>query len=128
MNCVFMRMYNRNAEMRKYNNAKKRKCNNAKMLLCEKAKMRSDTLSSLCVFAFLYFECEKAKIRQMECEYTTDFMCCIFALLLSNFCFFASKMRKNENTTKSNFVVPTCFRILRLRSEYATWRKSDTID
>jgi hypothetical protein len=56
-------------------------CENVTMQKSENAKRRqSYALSSLCVFAFLYFEREKAKLRQMECEYTTDFMCRIFAL------------------------------------------------
>jgi hypothetical protein len=79
------------------------KCNNLKnasmkkMKQCERAKMRRD---SSC-FHILYFEDKEAKIRQIECEYTADFKCRIFALLLSYFRFFScfenSKKRKHES-------------------------------
>jgi hypothetical protein len=90
-----------NVTMRKSDNATMRKSNNARKRNCEETTKL--TSSSLCVFAFLYFERKKAKIRQVECEYTTDFMsyCRPPSFVFSLCCLENSKNRKHERTTKS---------------------------
>jgi hypothetical protein len=120
---VSVRMYNRNAKMWKCNNAKMLQCEKAKILQFGKTKMLYYVASLwFCIFVFWI---RKAKIRQMECKYRTDFMWRTFALLLSYFRFMQPKMRKSENTKRRQS--PTCssfriffffflhFRILRRR-------------
>jgi hypothetical protein len=111
-------MYNRNAKMR---NVTIQKSENVK-------RRESYDLSSLCVFEFLYFERQKAKntsdgMRIYEILYVSYFR--PPSVVFSLYCFENPKKRKHERTTKSSFVVPSCFRkfsIFRRRSENTTWR------
>jgi hypothetical protein len=105
-----------NVTMRKSENVTMRKCNYEKMRRDDKV-----TLSSICVFAFLYFEREKAKIRQMECEYTTDFICRIFALLLS--CRISALLPRRYEKAETQRDVPSCFRIFTFCGEEAKIRQ-----
>jgi hypothetical protein len=130
-----------NAKMQQCKNVWMRKCNNAKMQQCENVTMRksenarrrlSNILSSLCVSAFLYLVHKKAKIWHIwstNIRHYILFTCRIFALLQLYIRFFASKFRKHEEATQSNFDVFSCFHIFGFeeKREYE-WRKSATID